>query len=182
MINRKTLEKARDWARSTTGVAMKEVRAAEEVIESLPDSWIDADELRAVLEEWEYEPADPAHAHKFFRAVEALLPAPSTMADIEWKDEEHHLAEATTAEGEAVIMLAEESTDTGEITGVIYCANKRGEVDGWQAFDLTPTGWRFHLVPTGWKQLPEPEASPAKPEASPTKPPYRALGLEGETK
>lgn len=164
MINRKTLEKARDWARSTTGVAMKEVRAAEEVIESLPDSWIDADELRAVLEEWEYEPADPAHAHKFFRAVEALLPAPSTMADIEWKDEDHHLAEATTAEGETVVMLAEESTDTGEITGVIYCANKRGKVDGWQASDLTPTGWRFHLVPTGWKQFPEPESSPAKPE------------------
>lgn len=175
MINRKTLEKARDWARSTTGVAMTEVRAAEEVIESLPDSWIDADKLRAVLEEWEYEPADPAHAHKFFRAVEALLPAPRTMDEIEW-DDEHQGLEAVYQAGsrwESVVRMLCPMEHNGH-DGIV-CVEKSGRVFVPYLRDLTPLpGTQIDLTPTSTiEDKPAPKPASPRPEDVPVGEPWQ---------
>lgn len=61
---------------------------------------------------------------------------PPTMADVEWNDEEHHLAGATTPEGNEVVMIHYNSL-TGRVA----------TVDGY-ALDsaLTPNGKRYELV------------------------------------
>lgn len=74
----------------------------------------------------------------------ALPPRPQpTMAEVEWDDDEHYLAEAETEDGGKAIMLHPES-DTK-----ILCLRRRfGPCRAYSfAFDqLTPTGRRYTLT------------------------------------
>lgn len=84
MIDREKLEQARAWARATTGVSMKEVYAAEEVIQSLPDGWVGADTLRKLVEDWRTD-CPAGDGPKILDDLESLLPAPPsplTLADM----------------------------------------------------------------------------------------------------
>ena len=88
MIDRKKLEQARAWARATTGVSMKEVHAAEEVIQSLPDEWVDADTLREVLQELDsavssgnghqWDNGYNLSTREWVQRLKKLIPAPPT--------------------------------------------------------------------------------------------------------
>lgn len=60
------------------------------------------------------------------------------MADLEWDDDEHYLAEAEHSWG-TVAMLSRDGN------GMIRCANK-GEVYDALPEDLTPTGRRYTLT------------------------------------
>ena len=73
--------------------------------------------------------------------LKALPPNPApTMADIEWNDDKHCMAEAQHPEHGAVIMLTQRST------GMIACL-ARGKHDTFieEAQRLTPTGKRYTL-------------------------------------
>lgn len=88
MIDRKKLEQALAWARATTGVSMKEVYAAEEVIQSLPEEWVDTDTLRKLLEDWRKGLATAPRGNyeeEILDDLESLLPdppSPRTLADM----------------------------------------------------------------------------------------------------
>ena len=74
--------------------------------------------------------------------LKALPPRPQpTMAEIEWDDDKHYLAEAEHADGYTVIMLGAES-------GVVQSFHYE-EVDRARYLDpedLTPTGKRYTLT------------------------------------
>lgn len=79
-----------------------------------------------------------------------ILPAPiapTTMAEIEWDDEEHHLAEATAAWSEGhpsnVVMLAK----FGKWITVCQSDSYYSGLRELRPDILTPTGRKFRLVP-----------------------------------
>ena len=74
---------------------------------------------------------------------------PLTMADVEWDNEEHHLAGATTPEGNDVVMMWWDDIDTDYIVT---------EKSAWQRRQLTPNGKRYELREVG---EPEQLAHPA---------------------
>lgn len=114
------LDKARVWAECTAGLAYKgkEIQAAVDVIQSLPNAWVDVEkvwELIASLNAWA-EDADAERAHGralgYRTAAEnliALLPAPSlpTLADM--TQEEREACQWMQADVE---LLASESSVT----------------------------------------------------------------------
>lgn len=64
----------------------------------------------------------------------ALLPKPKrTMADLEWDNEEHYLAEAETEDGIKVVMISQHGD-------FISCTQPRNAVIGLPKEELTPTG------------------------------------------
>lgn len=79
MTDRKTLDKAREYAQwmidNTPRHHQSKALAAAEVIQSLPDEWVDAKELRKLLDKWEGCEIT-SDAHLLYRELEALLPAP----------------------------------------------------------------------------------------------------------
>lgn len=83
----------------------------------------------------------PVYAMKSL-ILAALPPRPQpTMAEVEWDDDKHYLAEAEHADGYTVIML---SAEPGIVQTFHY-----GEVDRARySFpeDLTPTGKRYTLT------------------------------------
>lgn len=100
-----------------------------------------ADELRELLQDWEGQPITEETAPRLLNELHGLLPA-QTMAEIEWDDEEHFLAEATY-EGDdgdhyAVIMLQKHGG------GGIRCLEGHRVVMA-NAGDLIPTGRRWAL-------------------------------------
>lgn len=66
---------------------------------------------------------------------------PPTMADVEWDDDEHYLAEAET-NGVKVVMLAQH----GDVIRCIQPPNAGGIVVGLPRQELTPTGRRYTLT------------------------------------
>lgn len=71
--------------------------------------------------------------------LKALPPRPQpTMAEVEWDDDKHYLAEAATVGGDKVIMLWESTM--GRISVI-----DGGIVGTLRAEDLTPTGKRYRL-------------------------------------
>ncbi|WP_144793342.1 hypothetical protein [Corynebacterium singulare] len=84
--------------------------------------------------------------HEYERAIlTALPPKPQpTMADVEWDDEKHYLAEAVHPGLGKVIMLGNSPVD-----GLIRVARDEENIDLWQATEsefLTPTGKRYTLT------------------------------------
>ena len=61
---------------------------------------------------------------------------PQTMADEEWSDEKHHLAGATTPDGDDVVMLWHDDIGTGHIIT---------HLEEWPRERLTPNGKRYEL-------------------------------------
>lgn len=73
----------------------------------------------------------------------ALLPIPpETMAEVEWDDEKHYLADAETESGVKVIMLSQ----SGDFIRCIQPPNAGDVVIGFPREELTPTG--RHYTPT----------------------------------
>lgn len=81
---------------------------------------------------------------KYNTVLKALPPKPElTMADVEWNDNEHYLAEADHSEYGAVIMLG-----VGPCSGDIRITRDKECGALWQVVDpieLTPTGHKFEL-------------------------------------
>lgn len=72
--------------------------------------------------------------------LKALPPKPRlTMAEIEWDDDVHYLAEAENENGDAVIMLGKDASGRINIAG-------KGFVGSVYANLLTPTGKRYALT------------------------------------
>ena len=71
-------------------------------------------------------------------AIEHILATttPPTMADVEWDDEKHYLAGATTSEGGSVVMLWHDDIDTDHIIT---------DKEEWRRDQLTPNGKRYEL-------------------------------------
>lgn len=61
---------------------------------------------------------------------------PLTMADVEWDDEKHHLAGATTPEGANVVMMWHDDLNTDHIIT---------DKEEWRREQLTPNGKRYEL-------------------------------------
>ena len=102
-------------------------------------------ELRALVES--NPPRHDTHAEKLeSRIFAALPPLPQpTMAEVEWDDDKHYLAEAEHAALGKVIMLHPASD------AEIECLNKRHGLYRvyWLTSDyLTPTGKRYTLTET----------------------------------
>ena len=73
------------------------------------------------------------------KALLDLLPT-ETMADVEWDYEKHYLAGATAHTGLAVVMLWEDTDETGQI----ICLDS-----AWPPEQLTPNGRRYELREIG---------------------------------
>lgn len=86
----------------------------------------------------------PATIKASKNAIEkALLPKPKrTMAEIQWDNEEHYLAEAETEDGIKVVMLSQ----SGDFIRCIQPPNAGDVVIGLPREELTPTG--RHYTPT----------------------------------
>lgn len=72
--------------------------------------------------------------------LRALPPKPlPTMAEVEWDDEVHYLAEAEHENGDAVIMLGKDASGRINIVGKGFVASVYTNL-------LTPTGKRYTLT------------------------------------
>ena len=78
MTTNPDLDQAREWAESVSKIEdlMPATSAAVEVIQSLPDEWIDAGKLREVIGRWDVLLADDDHEdmHGMLDDLRALLP------------------------------------------------------------------------------------------------------------
>ncbi|MCG7247476.1 hypothetical protein MHK03_05995 [Corynebacterium simulans] len=92
----------------------------------------------------EYERKGRRYSGDPMRAAAAYIlshtPAP-TMAEVEWDDDKHYLAEAET-NGVKVVMLAQH----GDVIRCIQPPNAGGIVVGLPRQELTPTGRRYTLT------------------------------------
>lgn len=84
--------------------------------------------------------------------VLATTPEP-TMEDVEWEDKKHHLAGATTPDGDEVVMMWHDANGTGHIIADLGEGPRES---------LTPNGKRYELVEVTDK--PEPADEPEHPE------------------
>lgn len=111
---------------------------------SLSDTYVDAEKLQEVIDKWGSRKIT-SDAHLLYREVKALLPISRlTMAEIEWSDDEHHLAEASVVKEN----LDGNVSDTVIMLGV----NRFGSIS---ALDTSTWGaWALSketLIPTGRK-------------------------------
>lgn len=72
-----------------------------------------------------------------------------TMAEIQWDDAVHHLAEAALPRGKRVVMIGPDTNLSGDPTNCIICADPAGMIAEHYNEDLTPTGKRYKLTPDG---------------------------------
>lgn len=81
--------------------------------------------------------------HLAVRAALPTLPRP-TMAEVEWDDDKHYLAEAEDESCSSVIML-QQSKETGNIQAIL-----KGTIKSYLIYQrpehLTPTGKRYTLT------------------------------------
>ena len=96
---------------------------------------------RKTTEKWDEEGITD-----FWKSIilKALPPKPQpTMAEVEWDDEEHYLAEAEYIDCGKVIMLYRDEDD-----GLIQCQIIGGKHSAFFAYsgNLTPTGERYTLT------------------------------------
>ena len=76
--------------------------------------------------------------------LRALPPLPRpTMAEIEWDDDKHYLAEAAHPDHGKVIMVGRKGN---LLIDVFYFSGMRNKVSSLYATDLTPTGKRYTLT------------------------------------
>ncbi|ERS46165.1 hypothetical protein QP943_02950 [Corynebacterium kefirresidentii] len=76
--------------------------------------------------------------------LRALPPLPRpTMAEVEWDDDKHYLAEAAHPDHGKVIMVGRKGN---LLIDVFYFSGMRNKVSSLYATDLTPTGKRYTLT------------------------------------
>lgn len=93
-----------------------------------------------------YEDRNPKRAPRARAIIEHVLPPcpRSTMADVEWDDDKHYLAEAEHPDFGKVIMLG-----YGPLSGLIRITRPKENGALWQTVEpgtLTPTGKRYTLT------------------------------------
>lgn len=100
-------------------------------------------ELRALVES--NPPRHDTHAEKLeSRIFAALPPLPQpTMAEVEWDNDKHYLAEAEHSEYGKVVMVGLDENGLVEFFLPRFCANRCHKV---AREDLTPTGKRYTLT------------------------------------
>lgn len=167
-INRRTLDLAREWAgdeKANWRTQSRNARAAVEVIQSLPDEWVNAGKVRERMETYEHARDGNTKGsegwiinHLMVSNLESLLPdpAPRTMEEIEWDDEEHPYMEAVTVSGRRLILLAPMG-NTAVSENTILVAEPDGGVPVLvPAEGLSPTGRYARLsLPDDVKQVME---------------------------
>lgn len=153
MTDKHTLDLARQWAADVDAdrqaLSQDTIDAAADLISSLPDTIVDGDKLREVLDKWEGRKIT-SDLYTLYCEVEALLPAPPaprTMAEIEWDDEEHYLMEATAAWSDenpsTVVMLGK----SGKRITVYQSDPNYSGLRELNPGILTPTGKKYRLEP-----------------------------------
>lgn len=153
MTDKHTLDLARQWAADVDAdrhtLSQDTIDAAADLISSLPDTIVDGDKLREVLDKWEGRKIT-SDLYTLYCEVEALLPAPPaprTMAEIEWDDEEHHLMEATAAWSDAnpstVVMMGKSGKRITVYQSDPHYSGLRELNPG----ILAPTGKKYRLEP-----------------------------------
>lgn len=149
------LDQARIWAEGDFDQEYIHAgpRAAAEVIQSLPDQWIDADKLQEVIADWGNREVT-SDAYTLYRQVLALLSTPTlpplpkkTMEGVKWDGRKHHLAEAVAdwidIEPYEVVMIEPGSGDSN-----IKVWNPRmNEYRNVDSSALIPTGRKYKLTP-----------------------------------
>ena len=105
-------------------------------------------ETQRLARKW-VQKTNPKGDRETLAAIEQILATtdPLTMADVEWRDEEHHLAGATTHDGEEVAMIWPQTAT--------YIATNKGSR---RRDQLTPNGKKYELREVG---APEQPARPA---------------------
>lgn len=105
---------------------------------------IDAYKALEELYDWALEWAGNRAHSRYGTIHEALPPKPQpTMAEIEWDDDKHYLAEAEHSEYGKVVMVGLDENGLVEFFLPRFCANRCHKV---AREDLTPTGKRYTLT------------------------------------
>ena len=166
------LAQAREWAKYGKPGHQPETVAAAEVINALPDEWIDADDLREALDWIDSKPFGADYDGEFYDRLRALLPAPTprTLADLSEEERHAHVWKDVHVEGwdnpSVLIAVA------GDEGAVLRCSRMRP----WPFVEVRPLAELTPVEPTSepvTEDTPEPEqAQPedVKPEPSPTRP------------
>ena len=150
MTSKNTLDLAREWAATVrdgvnVGPNKDRVRAAADVVASLPDEWVDAGNLQRFIDDWERLDPDGEHA-SLLDGLRRLLPAPPTMAEITWDDAEHAGLVARHKHGQMVRMLA-------PVHLQITCVTEGGRLHNYRTHNLTPLeGTKIDLAPAARHQ------------------------------
>lgn len=111
-----------------TSPTREEIQTAHEALETLTDTCIHSADQAEELQEL---------------VLRALPPKPlPTMAEVEWDDDVHYLAEAALGDGAKVIMLVERN----DFISCIQPPNAGDIPIGIPKEDLTPTGKRYTLT------------------------------------
>lgn len=136
------LDQAREWAKWVIQADSQvevdpDLRGAANVIQSLPDEWIDAEKLREVIEEY-----DSWESGAFVDDLRALLPGtqPRTLADTKWDDNVHPYMEAVTASGRRHILLAPMGNTSVSENTILVAEHDGGVPVLVPAENLSPTG------------------------------------------
>lgn len=161
------LNHAREWAedvqRNYFPGQHRAVVAAAHVIASLPDEWVDTSELRYAISAWEFSNISAAEFVDMVRDALPTPPAPRTMAEIEWSDEEHVGLCARSEWNTTVRMM-------GILDGAMICVGAGMRVARYSLHDLTPLpGTQIDLRPTGvpvTEDTPEPDQPRLEPETT----------------
>ena len=96
------IQQAREWAESVGKIEglMPGTLAAVEVIQSLPDQWINADRVREVLDMWAGNPSPTSDEVAVLNDFEALLTPPlPTLADMSPEEAREELAKMPASWG-----------------------------------------------------------------------------------
>ena len=125
MDNRSKIEKARGWAKDTEfdpKYVGEPKAAAVEIINKLPDEWIDAEEIRKYLADWRKGiPLDilDGYEEEMLDSLERLLPTPKpkTLADMTPEDRKAcQWGQVTDDVGNRVVLTAlDEESQSGKV-------------------------------------------------------------------
>lgn len=95
------------------------------------------------------EESDPQFLNEQTRAVRDYIlenTTPPTMADVEWDDDKHYLAGATTPDDTDCVMIWSDQ----DLSGDIVCDDS-----AWRPDQLTPNGKKYNLVEIAGDEHPE---------------------------
>lgn len=143
MIDRKKLEQARAWARSTTGVSMTEVSAAEEVIQSLQEEWVDVDTLRKLVGDWRKGLATApkgSYEEEILDDLESLLPAPPAPRTLAGMSKEEAL-ECQWAQADVETLGEKKRVVITHLSPSLRSArtlDQKGVQGGYEFYQITP--------------------------------------------
>lgn len=137
------LDLARQWAADIDAdrqvLSQDTIDAAADLIKALPDSWVDAKELRKVIDKWDFSNISSGEVVDMMRNL-LPVPKPRTLADVKWDDEEHTYMEALTISGRRHILLAPMGNTAVSENTILVAGHDGGVPFLVPAEGLIPTG------------------------------------------